>query len=216
MDARQIGQIRSHELMRGIRPENTQQIAQTLTRDSVDTTRTWGGTEAGEHLKYDLRKLSQAVQDEVARRGSAPIGNEQAALAAGAILTAPLSGVIMFGLVEGLKSTPMQQLASQVVDLVQNAPPELAELSKTVHGSVQGQVPSAYVPVTMLLAGAELENEQRRLDEPGRLSSSGFLQLQLIKANGRIDEGLARQMALQQQLPEPTPWKARQHELRAG
>lgn len=205
-----VGQVRSHELMRGIRPENCQEIAQTVARDSVESTRAWGGSEAGELIKYDLRKLGTAVEQEVARRGGATIGPEQAAMAAGAILTAPLSGVIMYGLVEGLKSAPMSQLASQVVDFVQNAPPEFGELSRSVQGQVKGQVPSQYVPVTMLLAGAELENEQKRLDEPERLSSSGFLQLQLQQANGRLPDSLG-QMAMQQQAPDLPGWKAQRN-----
>ncbi|MCE7870178.1 hypothetical protein DYH09_07350 [bacterium CPR1] len=208
-----LGQIRSHELMRGIRAENCQDIAQTVARDSVESTRAWGGSEASELLKYDLRKLGTAVEQEVALRGGAPpaISPEQAAMAAGAILTAPLSGVIVYGLVEGLKSTPMKELASQVVDLVQSAPPELAELSLAVQGAVRDQVPSAYVPVTMLLAGAALENEQRVLDDPNRMTSSGFLQLQLRKANGLLDQSQAAQQARPQAQEQLPGWRAQRY-----
>ncbi|GMU57547.1 MAG: hypothetical protein AMXMBFR33_66930 [Candidatus Xenobia bacterium] len=218
MDAGNLGQVRSQEFVRGIRADNGKEIARTLASDSVDTTRAWTGTEAVESLKYDLRRLGHAVQKEVAQRfGTArPISEEQTALAAGAILTTPLSGVIVYGLMSGLKDAPPTQLAAQVVDFIQDAPPAFQELSRSIQGSVTGKVQTGYVPVAMFLAGAELENEQRRLDEPDRLSSSGFLQLQLMKANGRFEPGLAQQMAQQQQLPEPPGWKAQQHEFRGS
>ncbi|MEW6280459.1 MAG: hypothetical protein AB1758_17665 [Candidatus Eremiobacterota bacterium] len=179
-----VGSVRAQGLVRGFTDENRRVLTRSLSEDAVSSTDNWGPTQAGQMIRHDLRQLNDEVQKEVARRQAISpalpsVSFEQASLAAGAILVAPLAGTVVFGLADSLHTAvrvprELVGLARDVVDLVQAAPPELQALSLAVQEAARESVPEAYIPVSMFMAGANLENLQQTIDHPDRLGARPF------------------------------------------